>query len=163
MKDGEKLSKWQQGLFRYCGLQTKCKSTVTCHMQEELTPCYKQGGHSLKICKIILSFYSALVKALAWMQTPGLGTTVHQQRCGPAGWISAGWICKTTTSEAEGRDELSMLKRRGRRKKSIITLSRYSNVWAQRERSNLSSVLGQNAKAPKLQISKAFPYFRVLN
>lgn len=48
MKDGEKLSKWQPGLFRYCGLQTKCKSTEPCHMQDELTPCYKQGGYSLQ-------------------------------------------------------------------------------------------------------------------
>lgn len=56
-----------------------------------------------------------------------------------------------TTSEAGGRDELSMLKRRdGGGKKVLLLSSDIQTCDAQRERSNLSSMLGQNEKAPKL-------------
>lgn len=116
-----------------------CKPNVNpqCHVicKKSQYSATSKVGIVYKICEIILSFYSALIKALAWMQSPGLGTTAQQQ-CGPAGvhsdWIRAGWsnISKTTTSEAGAIDELCMLKKKkeGRGKKLLLLSSDIRSV-----------------------------------
>lgn len=163
MKDGEKLSKWQQGLFRYCGLQTKCKSTVPCHMQEELTPCYKQGGYSLQNLWNHSFILLSTDKGLGLNAVPRLGN--HSSTTMWPSWSSfrLNW-CRLVRHLQDhnfwGWGERWVVyakKKRGRRKKKYYYSLQIFGHDAQRERSNLSSVLGWNTKALKLQVSKAFP------
>lgn len=157
MKVEEKLSKQeQQELFRYCGLQTKCKSTVACHMQEELTPCYKQGGYRLQNLWNHPFILLSTDKSLGLNAVPRLG--YHSSTMMWPSWSSVRLNqCRLVRHLQDhnfwGWGERWVVyakKKRGRRKKVLLLSSDIQTCNAQRERSNLSSVLGQNAKAPKL-------------
>lgn len=116
------------------GCKPNVNPPVPCHMQEELTACYKQSGYSLQnLCNhpfILLS----TDKSLGLNAVPRLG--YHSSTTWPS-WSSFRLNqCRLARHLQDhkfwGWGERWVVyakKKRGRRKKSIIIVFRYSDMW----------------------------------